>query len=562
MFQVKCDDYTLYDPRDEDLTILDPQISLAVNSVCGGSFVILPNHPFYAKLKRLKSVFSVTQDGQTIFRGRMTADSRAFDSRLVVDLEGVLAYTNDSLIPPFDFPRDFQIPEEENVVAVLLGWFLDQHNAQVDPFQRLKLGTVTVTDPNNFIERSSEKWLKTWDALEDKLFGSSLGGFLCIRYEEDGNYLDYLESFPLTNTQRITLDSNVLDILTESDSSTVFSAIMPQGAEIELEDGGSYRITIEDLPDGIITGDIIKQGLFIYSNSAVEAYGWICAPIDAATWDDVTEAQNLQRKAVERLTGEGVMLDNTITITAADLHLSDAEIQAFRVFRNVVADIPSHGLSGSYPLTELTIPLLSPQDTQITIGSTKKSLTSINQQQIDGAMQRVESAEKDIAGARHDITETKNSMIVQQTQIMNDFERILATALQSYVETGSFSEFRRTVESQLQLTAAQLDLRFSEAVQQIESVNGDLQEKFNTVTKYFSFDVNGLTIGQVDNPNRVVIDNDEIVIMVNGNAVQRFSADGRAVVPELQITRLLNLFGLIMSEDSTNINCGYIGGVE
>ena len=81
----------------------------------------------------------------------------------------------------------------------------------------------------------------------------------------------------------------------------------------------------------------------------------------------------------------------------------------------------------------------------------------------------------------------------------------------------------------------------------------------DTITKYFTFNINGLTIGQVDNPNKVVIDNDEISILVNNVPVQEFKADGTALIPSLKITRLLNLLGLQITEDANNINCDYVG---
>ena len=106
-----------------------------------------------------------------------------------------------------------------------------------------------------------------------------------------------------------------------------------------------------------------------------------------------------------------------------------------------------------------------------------------------------------------------------------------------------------------------MTLQFTETTKHIEDVNGALQEQLNTVTKYFTFDIDGLSIGQVDNPNKVVIDNDEISILVNGVTVQKFDAQGQALIPEVSITKRLNLFGYEISEDAKgNVNCAYAGG--
>ena len=103
------------------------------------------------------------------------------------------------------------------------------------------------------------------------------------------------------------------------------------------------------------------------------------------------------------------------------------------------------------------------------------------------------------------------------------------------------------------------------AEERIQNVDGDLQEKFNLITKYFTFDIDGLKIGAVDengneSPNKVVIDNDEISILVNNNVVQKFDSDGNALIPELSVTRMMNLLGLVVEQDDNHINCSYVGG--
>lgn len=389
MYQIRCDDYILYDHRDEELIVLDPKCRLEVNTVGEGSFTILSTHPFYGALKKLKSVFEVRQDGQPIFRGRMTADSRDFHNQFFVDLEGMLAVTNDSIIPPFNFPGDF--PEAENatnIVEYFLGWVLDQHNGQVENWQKLKLGNVTVTDPNNYITRSSEKYLHTWEVLKTKLFESALGGYLCIRYEDDGNYVDYLDKFTLTNTQKIKLGENLLDFQNSSDASETYSAILPIG-----KDG----LTLASLPDGDLTDDLVKKGNFIYSKSAVESYGWICVPVADSTWDDVTVVDNLKTHGMNHLTGKAMLLSSTITAKAVDLHFTDAQIQSFRIYRNILVDSPVHGLTDtSFPLMVLDIDIHNPQNTVITVGDTSRTLVDINADRDNNVDEKIESTKNEL----------------------------------------------------------------------------------------------------------------------------------------------------------------------
>ena len=309
MYHIKCDDYPLFDIRDDDLIVESPKVNLEVNTVCEGSFTIHENHPYYGKLKKLKSVFEVSDDIGVIFRGRMTNNSYNFYNSTFVDLEGAMAYFNDSKVRPYSFPNDWledadyiTAAESGNVIAFFLNWLINQHNAQTRPFQHFRIGNVTVRDPNNYLSRSDSNYPSTWEVLKSKLFESDLGGFLCIRYEADGNYIDYLSEFELTNTQEIVFGENLLDLKTDSDATETYSAIIPIGD---------------------ITDDIVKEGDMIYSRSAVAEYGLIIAPVKETTWEDVTGANNLLTKGVNFLATDGMMLSETVETTAADLHFSD-----------------------------------------------------------------------------------------------------------------------------------------------------------------------------------------------------------------------------------------------
>lgn len=104
-------------------------------------------------------------------------------------------------------------------------------------------------------------------------------------------------------------------------------------------------------------------------------------------------------------------------------------------------------------------------------------------------------------------------------------------------------------ETNIIQNAKEIVLRVSEA-----------QEQLDMITKYFAFNINGLTIGQIDNPNKVNIDNDEITILVNDEPVQTFNAQGQALIPMLKITKQVNLFGYLIEQDENgNVNCNYAG---
>lgn len=440
MYQILCDDKILYDPRDEDFFVCNPKCKLAVNTVGEASFSIDNGHPHYEDLKKLKSVFEIRQDGFPIFRGRMTDDTRDFDNIKAVDLEGAMAYFNDSIIKPFTFPDGFlnnagyvQAAASGNVVEFFLGWLINQHNSQVQDFQRFKLGRVTVADPNNYVSRESTDHLKTWEVLKTKLFESALGGYLCIRYENDGNYIDYLADFELTNTQKIVFGENLLDLTSASDASSTYTAILPLGkkkSEIDTESNDDSRLTIEALGDGDITSDLVKKGDTIYSKSGVEQYGWIYAPVSETTWDDVTTAANLQSNGVDYMQNTALKLANTITIKAVDLHYSDEEIASFKLYRYILVESAPHNHEDRYKLSELDIDIQNPQNTVITLGDTQMTMTDINASTKKEVANRVEVAQKNTNAFTEEIRKEVKTQI-------DTFTEEVSETLDDLVETDS-----------------------------------------------------------------------------------------------------------------------------
>lgn len=523
MYTITCDKYTLYDNRDPELIVNEPKCKLEVNTVGEASFTIHHNHPYYDALKPLKSVFEISDEIGVIFRGRMTNNSLDFYNSKAVDLEGSMAYFNDSMVKPFAFPNDFldnadfiEANDNGNVVEFFLKWLIDNHNSQVQEFQQFKLGNVTVADPNNYITRSNEKHDNTWNVLKSKLFESALGGYLCIRYEKDGNYIDYVSEFELTNTQEITYGENLLDLKNEFAAGETFTAMLPIGATLEAEDEKT-TVTIENLDDETIAGDIVKTGDTIYSISAVEKYGWIYAPIAESTWDDVTEARNLLNKAIEKLTGKGQLLSNTLEFSAVDLHFTDKQIQSFRMYRNIQVTSTPHGQDELYPLTKLDLDLSNPQNIKISVGKITLTMTDETNKNHANVTERVEAAEKDIEENRNQISVTLNTALYECTKMINDSQSIIMSALNSYCETGNLEEFIKTVESQLKVLPNKIEAVFKETTEHINDVNGDLQKTVEKLEKHFDFNVDGLTIKSGDqNTMQILIDNDIVSFTKNG----------------------------------------------
>lgn len=110
------------------------------------------------------------------------------------------------------------------------------------------------------------------------------------------------------------------------------------------------------------------------------------------------------------------------------------------------------------------------------------------------------------------ISGIRDSMTIQKAEIISDCKSIILSALETYVESGEYDEFKQTVSSQLELLADRITMTFSTVSQQVTDVDGDMQTKFNELYKYITFSgENAITIGSSDSSIKLILDNDQIL---------------------------------------------------
>ena len=345
------------------MKLINPVLKLEDSAAGSLTFKVYNDNLNYGTIKKLFPIISVSRDEKTIFKGRVVTDRNDFYNGKTIEVEGKMAFFNDSYLEPFDFT---------GTPADLFTMIVENHNSQVNEWQRFKVGRITVFDNNDYIVRSSEKCMNTWEALKDKCFKSSLGGHIRIRYEKDGDYIDWLSDYETVSSQSIEFAKNMIDIVSEIDATETYTAIRPIGAEVEGE-----RIDISSVNDG-------KK--YIVNEEKAKEYGIIFAPEEDSKWDDVTLPENLLKKANEKLFGSFVTLKETYEIKAVDLNLTDKTIEALNVCEYVPVDSKPHGIKANYFLRRIDFAIAAPQNSIFHLGSVKRVLSDMN----TGTVQNVE----------------------------------------------------------------------------------------------------------------------------------------------------------------------------
>ena len=543
MYQIFFDEYPIYDPRDEKFTIRMSDVHLAVGEAGSVAFTIDSDHPYAGQLTKIKGIVTLKADGLSIFKGRIRKDTRGFNLSKEIEVEGLLACLNDSIIPPFDFPNDWAGDADYNaaaatgnVVEFFLEWLLDQHNSQVGVAQQITLGTVTVTDPNNYISRASSDYSTTMEVVRQKL-ERTLGGYLLADYSGDTPILHYYADLPLVNIQEVEYGENLLDLVQEVDAADTYTAIFPVGAD---------GLTILSLPDGEISPGYIKAGNIIYSQSAEETYG--SRIIRRVKWDDVTVAENLRTKALERLITEGIMLAQTITVKAVDLGGED--ISRFMVGRYVRLKSSPHGFSAVYPLTELEPNILDPGDTNITLGEKRRSMIDTNATEKNSFAQEVGRLELDFNKKIENIDDFSEDLDLIRQEITNSYTKATQTAqdivfeaVSEYTKTSDFETFKNSMTTLFEQNSEAFLMTFQTLQERVKNVEGDMQSEFTEIKKYIRFVNGSIVLGEEGNQIVLTIENDRISFSQN-NVEVCYISNAKMGIREVQITERANIVGL------------------
>lgn len=353
MYQIFCDNSLLYDPRDEDISILSGKVSLTVNATGELTFTLPPMHRGIDMIRKLKSVVQVYDSGELLYEGRVLDAKADMYHTVTYTCEGTLAYLLDSIQRPKAY--------HNLTPASYLSDKLTQHNSQVEAEKRFVLGTVE-KQTMNYDAREDNQYTNTLDTIMDKLVDSN-GGYLRVRKQGDTRYLDYLKSYHRISGQVIRFGENIMDLTEHISAENVITVLIPLGKAEESENGESgKRLTIESVNNG-------KD--YLEDSEAVALYGRI---VDTKNWDDVTVPANLKAKGQEYLASAS-NLTTTIELTAIDLHLVDVDIDRIKLGDMIRVVSPPHKLDKYMMVSKREYNLVNPQEDKIVLGDTIAALT-------------------------------------------------------------------------------------------------------------------------------------------------------------------------------------------
>lgn len=488
MWKVYCDNYLLYNAELEDYKIFAPSLNLELNKTGSFTFTICPDHPNYDKLKKLKSIIQVFWGNVLYFRGRILNDVIGFYNERQVSCEGELAFLLDSIQRPFKFPASESDPAAPEDYFKFL---INRHNEQVSEDHQFTIGTVSVTDSNDYIARSDTEYSTTWQLINEGLIGTH-GGYLWVDTDDSGKRrINYLSDFSTLGNQPVEFGKNLLDVLTERKGEDVATAILPLG---KADEESGERVTISDLTDEE-TDDICKSGDFVYSKTAEALYGNRITKVVA--WDDVTEASNLLRKAKEKLSNS-VLQEQTTEFSAADLSAAGYDFNTFQLGTYITTKSKphseSHGLTGPYLVKRLSINLFNPAANKLTVGATVYTFTEQNKRDQETKWKEVQAnVEQSQSRVIRELEQRTNSAILQNS------ESILSRVSEEYYTKDETDTKVSELSTEFEQTAQGFEFRFTELQTNLDEVEDGANAQFLEIKSFIRLENGNVIIGLADN---------------------------------------------------------------
>lgn len=346
MYTIYADDTLLYLPGDEKLCVLSPVLETQCNAAGTLTFVLLPEHPLYSALHKMRTRIRVMQDDEIIWRGRVLEAEIDFYRQKTVTCEGELTYLVDSVLHPY------KLADYDGTAAGLFRLYLTRHNEAVSEAQQFQIGNVDIETLSS-VENTG--YGNTWDEISDNLIDIH-GGFLRIRHEDGARYLDWTKESGTSCGQVIRFGENLLDLSEYVSASEVVTCLIPYAGQSDSQ------ITISSVNGG---KDYIEDA------AGIALYGRIWGVTEFDTKDASTllemAKENLQKRLKETI---------TITISAVDLHLLDVNAESFHVGDKVRVVSTPHGIDAEYTCTAISLDLVNPDQSEYTFGTPETGMAS------------------------------------------------------------------------------------------------------------------------------------------------------------------------------------------
>ncbi len=557
MYRIYIDGNLAYSPYEKEFAVYDAKLSVEQNQPDTFEFTLPFTNPFVNSIEKMCTEVRMLRDDELMFVGVACEDTLNFDNSRTVKCKGDLYFLSQSIIRPYSF---------QGSVKDYFKLLIDAHNAESE--RKFYVGSVTVTDPNDYITRASSDYPTVFKEITDKCIGI-MGGYLVIRYVDGKRYIDYLDDYTTVNEQTVEFAMNISDVNVDSDVLELATVLIPRGANIESggteedQQSAEKRIDITSVNDG-------KD--YIQDDESVARYGRI---MKVETWDDVTLPENLLKKAKKKLK-ELSSMTKVITLKAVDVS-AVRNVSPFSLHQYIHVISKPNGIDDLYLPTKIDMNIFSPESNSIelTVSSMTKNETNARRTVHGSFIDTTGSVENNTFDKLNRIVDDYSSRIWQEKNIISaevaesvsrkarvtmapnaptnpnigdlwintdgnvmsfysGIEWIDATneGLEKFINTT----FRTYVEQ----TSKQLSFVIESYTSRIDSVENSLTEQLKPVRTYFTMKDDGLHIAKSGSSSEIVYGNDKISLCESGQEIA-YIKQHKMYITDIEVTNSLRI---------------------
>lgn len=381
--------------------VLSGQITQALNAIHEFTFTIPMTNTLYQKLVPFQSIIEVVnlRDSEVEFKGRVLAMSNKMTSNGFVQeviCEDFLSFFHDS-------SQYFQKLRNGGARSYLEE-ILRVANSQVEPYKRIALGNVTVESRTNKPYRYLG-YETTWDAIRERIT-TNIGGYLTLREENDGFYLDWTSQVGETKKSPIQLGRNIKSASREVDFDGLATQIMPIGADLDTQ--GNQEEQGNDVTRAQLDISRVNGGnLWLQDDELVKQFGIIRKPV---IWTEIDDANILLARGKQYLRNQKISLAKW-TVSVVERYLIDDRYEKFKIGnKHPILNAPLSGVE-TLQILEKKIDILKPQTSELTIGSQSQSLSAY-QLQLQEATESIAKLKEDasVANKRERLANLKTQL--------------------------------------------------------------------------------------------------------------------------------------------------------
>ena len=428
MYKIYADGNLLYAPNlfHEGYGVFSPKLTLELNKAGSLEYTMPPSNVLYDDVNKLKSIITVLQDDEEVFRGRVLHDEKDFYKQKAAYCEGELAFLLDSKQRPYTF---------SGTIEKYFKQLIANHNARVDADKQFTVGNVTV---EGNISYASTDYPNTLDEINNQIL-EQFGGYIQTRLTSGKRYIDLLADISKSDnievvSQTIEFGVNLLDISEYITAENIFTVLIPLGATVEETE---EKLTISSVNSG---KDYIEDA------SAIALFGRIEEKQD---WNEVEDASEL-KKLGQDLLSKNIEMAVTLTVKAVDLYLLGAAADRIRLGDWVrVISLP-HGLDKEFQCTKIVYDLENPDQNEYSFGV---NYTSMTDQQVNNE-KSIKSSVSTVMSAATSV----NASVSKANQAAANAENVIATMPTDYVKATTFNAYKTETAAKFNNYALQIDL--------------------------------------------------------------------------------------------------------